>query len=160
MELLTKDPKVSDAIEAIPCYEEGNLTKIKKDLIAKGGRGQPEKRYRKDSRMDISNDTQDNGGIDSLSQYKEFMGDYEIIATHSLRYRYIPQDSMHHEDLFYCLSAEFKGVLCKEMIKDNVIVSFEDGGYLIPPMKILKRYIEQELEARILVIKRYGKKFY
>ncbi|MBW0491879.1 hypothetical protein O181_031594, partial [Austropuccinia psidii MF-1] len=41
----------------------------------------------------------------------------------------------------------------KEMIKDNVIVRAEDGGYLIPHMRILKKYIEQELEARILVTK-------
>ncbi|MBW0558920.1 hypothetical protein O181_098635 [Austropuccinia psidii MF-1] len=34
------------------------------------------------------------------------------------------------------------------------MVRAEDGGYLIPPMKILKNYIEQELEARILVTKR------
>ncbi|MBW0561017.1 hypothetical protein O181_100732 [Austropuccinia psidii MF-1] len=41
------------------------------------------------------------------------------------------------------------------MIKDNVILRAEYGGYLIPPMKILKKYIEQELEARILVTKRF-----
>ncbi|MBW0494736.1 hypothetical protein O181_034451 [Austropuccinia psidii MF-1] len=29
----------------------------------------------------------------------------------------------------------------------------EDGGYFIPPIKILKKYIEKELEARILVTK-------
>ncbi|MBW0490742.1 hypothetical protein O181_030457 [Austropuccinia psidii MF-1] len=34
------------------------------------------------------------------------------------------------------------------------MVIVEDGGYLIPPMRILKKYIEQELEARILVTKR------
>ncbi|MBW0493912.1 hypothetical protein O181_033627 [Austropuccinia psidii MF-1] len=39
------------------------------------------------------------------------------------------------------------------MIKENVVVRAEDAGYLIPPMKILKKYIEQELEARILVTK-------
>ncbi|MBW0500733.1 hypothetical protein O181_040448 [Austropuccinia psidii MF-1] len=42
------------------------------------------------------------------------------------------------------------------MIKDNVMVRAEDGGYLIPPMKILKKYIEQEFEARILVTKRFS----
>ncbi|MBW0558928.1 hypothetical protein O181_098643 [Austropuccinia psidii MF-1] len=33
------------------------------------------------------------------------------------------------------------------------MVRSEDGGYLIPPMNILKKYIEQELEERILVTK-------
>ncbi|MBW0516779.1 hypothetical protein O181_056494 [Austropuccinia psidii MF-1] len=63
---------------------------------------------------------------------------------------------MFHEDLFDCLSADIKGAISKEMIKDNVMVRAEDGGYLIPPMKILKKYIEQELEARILVTKRFS----
>ncbi|MBW0568461.1 hypothetical protein O181_108176 [Austropuccinia psidii MF-1] len=34
------------------------------------------------------------------------------------------------------------------------MVRSEDGGYLIPQIKILKKYIEQELEERILVTKR------
>ncbi|MBW0542492.1 hypothetical protein O181_082207 [Austropuccinia psidii MF-1] len=60
---------------------------------------------------------------------------------------------MFHEDLFDFLSADIKGAISKEMIKENVMVRAEDGGYLIPPMKILKKYIEQELEVRILVTK-------
>ncbi|MBW0555761.1 hypothetical protein O181_095476 [Austropuccinia psidii MF-1] len=36
------------------------------------------------------------------------------------------------------------------------MVRAEDGGYLIPPMKILKKYIEQELEARVLVTERFS----
>ncbi|MBW0577094.1 hypothetical protein O181_116809 [Austropuccinia psidii MF-1] len=34
------------------------------------------------------------------------------------------------------------------------MVRAEDGGYLIPPMRTLKKYIEQELQARILGTKR------
>ncbi|MBW0526539.1 hypothetical protein O181_066254 [Austropuccinia psidii MF-1] len=60
---------------------------------------------------------------------------------------------MFHEYVFDCLSADIKGAMSKGMIKDNVMVRAEDGGYLIPPMRILKKYIEQELEARILVTK-------
>ncbi|MBW0519802.1 hypothetical protein O181_059517 [Austropuccinia psidii MF-1] len=61
---------------------------------------------------------------------------------------------MFHEDVFDCLSADIKGAISKKMIQDNVMVRAEDGGYLIPPMRILKKYIEQELEASILVTKR------
>ncbi|MBW0460815.1 hypothetical protein O181_000530 [Austropuccinia psidii MF-1] len=61
---------------------------------------------------------------------------------------------MFHEDFFDCLSAKIKGAISKEMIKDNFMARAEDGGYLIPPMKVLKKYIEQELEERILVTKR------
>ncbi|MBW0572751.1 hypothetical protein O181_112466 [Austropuccinia psidii MF-1] len=60
---------------------------------------------------------------------------------------------MFHEDIFHCLSTDIKGAISKEMIKENVMVREEDGGYLIPPMNILKKYIEKELEARVLVTK-------
>ncbi|MBW0519889.1 hypothetical protein O181_059604 [Austropuccinia psidii MF-1] len=156
MAFWTTEPRISDAIEAMPGYEEGNWTQLKKDLITKWGRVEPERRYRKDSLIKLFNDTQEDGGIGSLSQYKKFMGEYETIVTYLLRYRYIPQDNMFHEDLFDCLAADIKGAISKEMIKDNVMVRAEDGGYLIPPMKILKKYIEQELEARILVTKRFS----
>ncbi|MBW0567152.1 hypothetical protein O181_106867 [Austropuccinia psidii MF-1] len=61
---------------------------------------------------------------------------------------------MFQEDFFDFLSADIKGDISKEVIKENVMVRAEDGGYLIPPIKILKKYIEQELEGRILVTKR------
>ncbi|MBW0576651.1 hypothetical protein O181_116366 [Austropuccinia psidii MF-1] len=154
MAFWTTDSKISDAIEAMPGYEEGNWSQLKKDLITKWGRVEPERRYRKDSLINLFNDTQDAGGISTLSQYKRFIGEYETIITYLLRYKYIPQENMFHEDLFDCLSADIKGAISKEMIKENVMVRAEDGGYLIPPMKILKKYIEQELEARILVTKR------
>ncbi|MBW0532563.1 hypothetical protein O181_072278 [Austropuccinia psidii MF-1] len=84
------------------------------------------------------------------------MAEYEAIITYLLRYRYIPQDNIFHEDLFDFLSADIKGAISKEMIEDNVMVRVEDGGYLIPPMKILKKYIEQESEPRILLTKRFS----
>ncbi|MBW0527176.1 hypothetical protein O181_066891 [Austropuccinia psidii MF-1] len=60
---------------------------------------------------------------------------------------------MFHEDIVDCLSTDIKGAISKEMIKENFMVREEDGGYLIPPMRILKKYIEQESEARLLVTK-------
>ncbi|MBW0461623.1 hypothetical protein O181_001338 [Austropuccinia psidii MF-1] len=101
----------------------------------------------------LDNRPKEDGGIGILSQYKKFMGKFETIATYLLRDRYIPQDNMFHEDLFYCLSADIKGAINKEMIKDNVMLRTEDEGYLIPHFNILNKYIEQELEARILVTK-------
>ncbi|MBW0563426.1 hypothetical protein O181_103141 [Austropuccinia psidii MF-1] len=154
MAFWTTDSKISDAIEAMPGYEEGNWPQLKKDLITKWGRVEPERRYRKDSLLKLLNDTQDNGGISTLSQYKMFIGEYEKIITYLLRYKYIPQDNIYHEAIFDCLSSDVKGAISKEMIKENVIVRAEDGGYIIPPMRVLKKYIEQELEARILVTKR------
>ncbi|MBW0555989.1 hypothetical protein O181_095704 [Austropuccinia psidii MF-1] len=105
----TTEPRISDAIYAIPGYEEGNWTQLKKDLITKWGRVEPERRYRKNSLIKLFNDTQEDGGIVSLSKYKRFMGEYEMIVTYLLRYRYIPQDNIFHEDLFDCLSDDIKG---------------------------------------------------
>ncbi|MBW0468349.1 hypothetical protein O181_008064 [Austropuccinia psidii MF-1] len=154
MAFLATDPRISDAIEAMPVYEEGDWTQLKKDLVTKLGRVEPERRYRKYSLIQFLNDTQDEGGIGTLSEYKTYIGEYETISTYLLRYKYIPQENMLHEDVFDCLSANIKGAISKEIINDNLMVRTEDGGYLIPPMRILNKYIEQELEARILVTKR------
>ncbi|MBW0588306.1 hypothetical protein O181_128021 [Austropuccinia psidii MF-1] len=156
IEFWTTEPRVSDPIEAMQGYEEGNWTQVMKDLITKWGRVEPERRYRKDSLIKLFNDTQEDGGSGILSQYKKFMGEYETIATYLSQYRYIPQDNMFHEHSFDCLSADIKGAISKEMIKDNFMVRAEDGGYLIPPTKILKKYIEQEFKARILVTERFS----
>ncbi|MBW0587840.1 hypothetical protein O181_127555 [Austropuccinia psidii MF-1] len=48
MAFWTTDSKMSDAIEAMPGYEKENWTQLKKDLIKKWGRVEPERRYRKD----------------------------------------------------------------------------------------------------------------
>ncbi|MBW0497149.1 hypothetical protein O181_036864 [Austropuccinia psidii MF-1] len=154
MAFWTTDQKISDAIEAMPGYEEVNWTWLKKDLITRWGRVEPERRYRKESLIKLFNDTKDNGGISTLSQYKTSIREYEAIITYLLRYKYIPQHNMYHQDIFDCLSSDVKGAISKEMIKSNVMVREEDGGDLIPPMRVLKKYIEQELESIILVTKR------
>ncbi|MBW0507237.1 hypothetical protein O181_046952 [Austropuccinia psidii MF-1] len=128
MEFWTTHSKISDAIEAMPGYEEGNWNQLKKNLITKWGRVEPKRRYTKDSLINLFNDTQDAGGVSTLSQYKRFIEDYEAILTYLLRYKYIPQENMFHEDLFDCLSADIKGALIKEMLKENVMVRAEDGG--------------------------------
>ncbi|MBW0552427.1 hypothetical protein O181_092142 [Austropuccinia psidii MF-1] len=42
------------------------------------------------------------------------------------------------------------------MIKDKVMVQARDGGYIIPKFKVLKEYIEQDLQAKFLI---QGKEF-
>ncbi|MBW0520259.1 hypothetical protein O181_059974 [Austropuccinia psidii MF-1] len=139
MALWTNDSQISDAIEAMLGSEEGKRNQIKKNLINKWRIVETERRYRKDSLINLFNDTQDAGGISTLSQYKRFMGEHETIITYLLKYKYIPQYDIFHEDLFDCLSADIKGNIRKEMIKDNFMVRVEDGGYLIPSMKILNK---------------------
>ncbi|MBW0496012.1 hypothetical protein O181_035727 [Austropuccinia psidii MF-1] len=89
MAFWTTDSKISHAVEAMPGYEEGNWDQLKKDLITKWGRVEPEIRYRKDLLIDLFNDTQDARGISTLSPYKRFIAEYETIITYLLRHRYI-----------------------------------------------------------------------
>ncbi|MBW0592250.1 hypothetical protein O181_131965 [Austropuccinia psidii MF-1] len=91
MAFWTTDPRISDDIEANPGYEEGYWAQFQKELIEKWGRVEPEKRCRKDSLIQIFNDTQDEGGISTLSEYKNLIGKYETITTYLLRDKYIPQ---------------------------------------------------------------------
>ncbi|MBW0485224.1 hypothetical protein O181_024939 [Austropuccinia psidii MF-1] len=137
----TTDSKIIDSIKEITGYEEGNWNQLTKALITKWGRVETEIRYRKDSLVNLFNDTQEEGGISTLSQYKRFTGEYETILNYLLRYKSIPQDNMFHEDLFDFLSPYIKGAISKEMIKENAMVRAEDGEYLLPPMKFLKKYI-------------------
>ncbi|MBW0507839.1 hypothetical protein O181_047554 [Austropuccinia psidii MF-1] len=100
------DSKTSDAIEAMPGYEEGNWKQLKKYLITKWGRVEPERGYRKDSLLKLFNYTQDNGVVSTISKNKMFIGEYETIITYLLRYKYIHQDNMYNEDIFDCLSSD------------------------------------------------------
>ncbi|MBW0508363.1 hypothetical protein O181_048078 [Austropuccinia psidii MF-1] len=82
MEIWTTDQKVGDAIEAVPGYEEGSWTQLKKDLITKWGRVEPERRYGKDSLMKLFSESKEDAGIGSLSQYKKFTVEHETIVTY------------------------------------------------------------------------------
>ncbi|MBW0561016.1 hypothetical protein O181_100731 [Austropuccinia psidii MF-1] len=66
MAFWTTKPRISDAIETIPGYEEGNFMQLKKYLITKWGRVEPERRYRKYSLIKLFNDNQEDGDIGSI----------------------------------------------------------------------------------------------
>ncbi|MBW0517871.1 hypothetical protein O181_057586 [Austropuccinia psidii MF-1] len=69
----TKNPRISNDIVAIPGYEEGNWTQLNKSIAAKWGRVEAEIRYREDCLIQLFNDTQEGGGISTLSEYKKFI---------------------------------------------------------------------------------------
>ncbi|MBW0561705.1 hypothetical protein O181_101420 [Austropuccinia psidii MF-1] len=120
MSFWTSDSKISDDVEAIPGYEEGSWNQLKKDLIHKWGRVDRERRYKKESLINVLNDTQDAGGISTLSQYKGFIGEYETIITYLLRYKYMPQDNMFHEDFFGFLYAEIEGAIINHTTNEDL----------------------------------------
>ncbi|MBW0515851.1 hypothetical protein O181_055566 [Austropuccinia psidii MF-1] len=153
-EFCKTDPRISEAIGTIPGYQEGNWSQLKKILMTKWERVEPERRYRKDSPINLFNNTLAEWGISTLYQYERLIGECEAILTYILRYKHIPQYNMFHEDLFDCLSSDLNVLIIRYMIKDNVMVRAKNGGYLIPPINILKNSIGKELEGRILVTKR------
>ncbi|MBW0493712.1 hypothetical protein O181_033427 [Austropuccinia psidii MF-1] len=86
-----------------------------------------------------------------MTQYRKFIGEYEVIITYLKRYQYIQGDINHNQEILASLSTSVQESIYKEMIKDKAMVQALDGGYLIPRLEILKLYIEQDLEAKILI---------
>ncbi|MBW0547118.1 hypothetical protein O181_086833 [Austropuccinia psidii MF-1] len=84
------------------------------------------------------------------------IGEYESIITYLRRYEYIEGEVNHKQEPLDSLSLEVKGFIYKEMIKDKGMVQSRDGGYIIPKLKVLKEYIEQDLKAKVLI---QGKEF-
>ncbi|MBW0466194.1 hypothetical protein O181_005909 [Austropuccinia psidii MF-1] len=93
MAFWTAYSKISDAVEEIPGYEEGNWHQLKEDPITEWGNVEPERRYRKDSLINSVSNTQDAGGISTLFQYKRLIGEYEALITYLLIYEHIPKDN-------------------------------------------------------------------
>ncbi|MBW0569721.1 hypothetical protein O181_109436 [Austropuccinia psidii MF-1] len=120
-------------------------------MISKWGKVEPERRHRKDSLTRLFNQTQQEGGVKSLSQYRKFIGEYDIISKYLLKYGYIKKENDYHEDVFDSLSPEIRSSVTKEMIKDRTMVQARDGGYILPEMDILRNYIEAELEAAVVI---------
>ena len=86
-----------------------------------------------------------------MSQYRNFIGEYDIISKYLLKYGYIKKENDYHEDVFDSLSPEIRSSVTKEMIKDRTMVQARDGGYILPEMDILRNYIEAELEAAVVI---------
>ncbi|MBW0588976.1 hypothetical protein O181_128691 [Austropuccinia psidii MF-1] len=86
-----------------------------------------------------------------MTQYRKFLGEYEAIMTYLKRYQYIQGDINHSQEILASLSTSVQESIPKEMIKDRAMVQALDRGYIIPRLEILKLYIEQNLEAKVLI---------
>ncbi|MBW0580040.1 hypothetical protein O181_119755 [Austropuccinia psidii MF-1] len=147
----SEDKDIRYEIEGMPGYEMEDWDQLKKEMISKWGKVEPERRHRKDSLTRLFNQTQQEGGVKSLSQYRKFIGEYDIISKYLLKYGYIKKENDYHEDVFDSLSPEIRSSVTKEMIKDRTMVQARDGGYISPEMEILRNYIEAELEAAVVI---------
>ncbi|MBW0509656.1 hypothetical protein O181_049371 [Austropuccinia psidii MF-1] len=86
-----------------------------------------------------------------MTQYRKFIGEYEAIITYLKRYHYIQGDINHNQEILTRISTSVQESIYKEMIKDRAMLQALDGGYIIPRLYILKLYIEQDLEAKVLI---------
>ncbi|MBW0485923.1 hypothetical protein O181_025638 [Austropuccinia psidii MF-1] len=111
----------------------------------------PERRYKISSINQLSTNYQQEGGIRNMTQYKTFIGEYESIINYLKRYQYIQGDINQDQEIFASLSSSVQKSIYKEMIKDKEMEQALDGGYIIPRLEILKLYIKQDLEARVLI---------
>ncbi|MBW0515715.1 hypothetical protein O181_055430 [Austropuccinia psidii MF-1] len=135
----------------MPGYETADWDQLKVDMKRRWGTVSPERRYRLSSITELFTKTQQEGGIRNMTQYRKFIGEYEAIITYLKRYQYIQGDINHNQEILASLSTSVQESIYKEMIKDRAMVQALDGGYIIPRLDILKLYIEQDLEAKVLI---------
>ncbi|MBW0500467.1 hypothetical protein O181_040182 [Austropuccinia psidii MF-1] len=86
-----------------------------------------------------------------MTQYKQFIGEYQSIINYLKSYQYIQGDINNNQEILSSLSSSFQESIYKEMIKDKAMVRALGGGYIVPRLDILKLYIEQDLEAKLLI---------
>ncbi|MBW0536430.1 hypothetical protein O181_076145 [Austropuccinia psidii MF-1] len=111
----------------------------------------PERRFKISSITQLFTYIQKEGGIINMTQYKRFIGEYESIINYLKRYQYIQGDINHNQEILASFSSSVQESIYKEMIKDKARVQALDGGYIIPKLEILTLYIEQDLEAKVLI---------
>ncbi|MBW0543885.1 hypothetical protein O181_083600 [Austropuccinia psidii MF-1] len=124
---------------------------LKKEIITIWGKVEPEIRHRKYSLTRLFNQNKQEGGVKSLSQYRKFIGEYNIISKYRFKYGYIKKENDYNEDVFDSLSPEIRSSATKEMIKDRTMVQARDGRYILPEMDILRNYIEAELDTAVVI---------
>ncbi|MBW0543019.1 hypothetical protein O181_082734 [Austropuccinia psidii MF-1] len=143
---MSASEEVKEKIEAMQGYEEKNWTKLKEGLTTEWGRVEPDRRYRPESLEKLFNNTKRAGGIRNLAEYKRFIGEYKKITNYLYKYGYIRREFEHNEELYASLSPEIRTSIIKDMRRDKAMIQTKDGGYIVPEMKVLKRYIEQQLD--------------
>ncbi|MBW0560407.1 hypothetical protein O181_100122 [Austropuccinia psidii MF-1] len=147
----TKDEEINYFIEGIPGYETADWDKLKVDMKRGWGTVSPERRYQLSSITELFTKPHQEDGIRNMTQYRKFIGEYEVIITYLKRYQYIQGDINHNQEILANLSRSVQELIYKEIIKDRAMVQALDGGQIIPRLDILKLYIEQDFKANVLI---------
>ncbi|MBW0489395.1 hypothetical protein O181_029110 [Austropuccinia psidii MF-1] len=80
----------------------------------------PERRYRLSSITDLFRKPQQEGGIRNITQYRNFIGEYEAIITYLKRYQYIQGDINHNQEILASLSTSVqKSIYKKKRFEDE-----------------------------------------
>ncbi|MBW0587505.1 hypothetical protein O181_127220, partial [Austropuccinia psidii MF-1] len=114
------------------------------------GRVESDRRYRPESLEKLFNNTKRSGGMRDLAEYKEIIGEYENITSYLYKYGYIIREVEHNGELYETRAPEIRTSIIKEMRRDKVMFQARDGGYIVEEMRVLKSYIEQELQTVII----------
>ncbi|MBW0464919.1 hypothetical protein O181_004634 [Austropuccinia psidii MF-1] len=72
----TKDQDISYHIEVMPGYETGDWEELKLDKKRRWGTVSPERRYKLSSITQLFKNIQKEEGIQNMTQYKKFIGEY------------------------------------------------------------------------------------
>ncbi|MBW0587726.1 hypothetical protein O181_127441 [Austropuccinia psidii MF-1] len=136
--LWSEDKDIRYEIKGMPGYEMEDWNQLKKEMISKWGKVEPERIHRKDSLTTLFNQAQQEGAVKCLSQNRTFIGEYDIISKYLLKYGYSKKENYYNENVFYSLPPEIRSSVTKEKIKNRAMVQPRDGGYMLPEMDILK----------------------
>ncbi|MBW0463688.1 hypothetical protein O181_003403 [Austropuccinia psidii MF-1] len=127
--------KISYHIEGMPGYKTADWEKFKVDIKKEWRTFSPERRYRLSSITDLLTKPQQEGGMRIMTQYRNFIGEYEAITTYLKRYQYIQGDINHNQKILASLSTSVQESIYKEMIKDRDIIQALDGEAVNSPRK-------------------------
>ncbi|MBW0508978.1 hypothetical protein O181_048693 [Austropuccinia psidii MF-1] len=147
---ISSSEEVKEKIEAMQGYEKNNWKKLKEELITEWGRVEPDIRYSPEYVEKLFTHTKRSGRIKNLSEYKRFIGEYEKITHYLYEYGYIRREVENNEEFYSSFSPEIRTSIVKYMRRDKVMLQERDGRYIVPETKVLKSYIEQELETVII----------
>ncbi|MBW0568354.1 hypothetical protein O181_108069 [Austropuccinia psidii MF-1] len=147
----TEDQEISCHIGEIPGYETGDWEQLNLDMNRRWGTVSPERRYKLTSITQLFTKIKQEGGIRNMTQNKKFIGECESIINYLKRYQYIQGDINHNQEILASLSSSVQESIYKVMIEYKAMVQAFDGGYIIPRLEILRLYIEQDLEAKVLI---------
>ncbi|MBW0472251.1 hypothetical protein O181_011966 [Austropuccinia psidii MF-1] len=101
--------------------------------------------------MQLFTNIQQEGGMKNMTPYRKLIGEYESIINYHKRYQQIQGDIKHNKGILDSLSSSVQESIYKEIIKYKAMVQALADSYIIPRLEILKLYIEQDLEAKVLI---------